>query len=456
MSAFDRTVAPKPGPIQHYDFPAVERRMLSNGLDLRVARLPRLPVASVRLFMKAGEAALSTDRAGLAVLTADSLDGGTRRLSGTALAEALERIGARLDASAGWEGTSVDLYCLADRLPEAMRLLAEFTLEPSFPAEEVERARGQHLAGLRQRLMDPGTLAGDVALERYFAPRVPYARPLDGAVASVAALGREDLAAYAAANYRPQGGGLIVVGDVDGREVTALAEECLGEWSGRPATVEDFVADASSTQRRVLVVDRPGSAQSEVRVGHVGAGRSTPDYFALSVTNLVLGGMFTSRLNLNLREKHGFTYGVRSGFSYRSRPGPFEVSAAVGNEQTAPAVREILGELSLMAEQGPTEEEVAAARDYAAGIFGIQLETSSQIGSRLTQLVVYDLPDGYYHRYRDDVRAVTTIAAAEAARRHIRPEEAQVVVVGDASQVAGPLEALAIGTVEVRPLKPNG
>ncbi|MEQ1855668.1 MAG: pitrilysin family protein [Longimicrobiales bacterium] len=456
MSALDRTAAPSPGPIQHFDFPPVERRALSNGLDLRVARLGRLPVASVRLFLRAGEAALPTGRAGLSVLTADSLDGGTQRRSGTELAEALERIGARLDASAGWEGTSVDLYCLAERLPEAMRLLAEFTREPSFPLEEVERARDQHLAGLRQRLMDPGTLAGDVALERYFAPEVPYARPLDGTVASVSGLGREDLAAYAEANFRPQHGGLIVVGDVDGREVAALAEECLGGWTGRPATAEDFAASPASTTRRVLVVDRPGSVQSEVRVGHIGAARGTPDYFALSVMNLVLGGMFTSRLNLNLREKNGFTYGVRSGFGFRSRPGPFEVSAAVGNEQTAPAVREILAELSLMADQGPTEEEVSAARDYAAGIFGIQLETASQIGSRLTQLVVYGLPDGYYHRYRDDVRSVTPEIAAEAARRHVRPEQAQIVVVGDASQVAGPLEALGIGPVEVRPLQPNG
>jgi len=454
--ALDRTAPPKPGVIRHYDFPPVERRALSNGLDLRVARLGRLPVASVRLFMRAGEAALRPERAGLAVLTADALDGGTKRRSGTALAEALESIGARLDASTGWEGTSVDLYCLADRLPEAMHLLAELVCEPSFPEEEVERARGQHLAGLRQRVMDPGTLASDVALTRYYAASVPYARPLDGSVETASRLGRDDLAGYADANLRPAGGGLIAVGDLDSREVAALAEQCLGGWTGRPALAEDFAARADAETCRVVVVDRPGSVQSEVRVGHVGVARSTPDYFALSVVNLVLGGMFTSRLNLNLREQHGFTYGVRSGFSFRGQPGPFEVSTAVGNEQTAPAVREILAELSLMAEKGPTEEEVSAARDFAAGIFGIQLETSSQIGSRLTHLVVYGLPDGYYHRYRDDVRAVTVDAAVESARRHIRPGQAQIVVVGDASQVAGPLEALGVGPVEVRAVQPNG
>jgi zinc protease len=456
VSRLDRSAAPNPGVIRHYDFPPVERRALSNGLDLRVARVARLPVASVRLFVRAGEAAIRAERAGLAVLTADSLDGGTKRRSGTELAEALERIGARLDASAGWEGTTVDLYCLADRLPEALRLLGELVCEPSFPPEEVERAKGQHLAGLRQRLMDPGTLADDAALSRYFGPAVPYARPLDGSVASASALGRDELVGHAEANLRPGGGGLIVVGDVDGREVADLAEECLGAWRGRSALAEDFVVRADSTVRRVLVVDRPGSVQSEIRVGHVGAGRATPDYYALSIANLVLGGMFTSRLNLNLRERHGFTYGVRSSFSYRSRPGPFEVSTSVGNEVTAPAVREILAELSLMAEGGPSEEEASAARDYAAGVFGIQLETSSQIASRLTQLVVFGLADDYYHRYRDDVRAVTAEAAAAAARRHIRPGEAQVVVVGDAAQVVSPLEALDLGPVDVRSVQPAG
>lgn len=451
MTPFDRSAPPAPGVLRSFDFPAVERRTLSNGLDLRVARVARLPVASVRLFVRAGEGALVAGRAGLSVLTADALDGGTKQRSGTELAEALERIGARLDSSAGWEGTSIDLFCLADRLPEALRLLAEQAREPSFPAEEVERAKGQHLAGLRQRLMDPSTLAGDAALGLYYAPTVPYARPLDGTVESASSLRREDLVTYAHENLRPATGGLIVVGDVEGGEAAALAEECLGSWTGSPALAEGFVATPASKERRVLVVHRPGSVQSEVRVGHVGAARDTPDYLALSVANLVLGGMFTSRLNLNLREKHGFTYGVRSGFAFRGRPGPFEVSTAVGNEQTAPAVREILAELELIAAGGPTEEEVAAARDFAAGIFGLQLETSTQIASRLTQLVVYGLPDGYYHRYREYMKAVTVEAAAAAARRHIRPEEVQIVVVGDADRVAGPLEALGLGPVEVRP-----
>ncbi|MGE0158768.1 MAG: M16 family metallopeptidase [Gemmatimonadales bacterium] len=452
----DRAAPPAPAPMRHFDFPPVARRRLSNGLDLRVVRMPRLPVASVRLFVRAGESALAHERAGLSVLTADGLDGGTRRRSGTELAAALERIGARFDASGGWEGTSIDLYCVADRLPEALGLLAEALLEPIFPQEEVDRAREQQLAGLRQRLMDPGALASDAALTRYYAADVPYSRPLDGSVGSVEALTRKDLVGYADANLRPGGGGLVVVGDVDVAEVAALAERALGSWSGEPASTDEFTAAPASLARRVLVVDRPGSVQSEIRVGHMGAARLTPDFFALSIANLVLGGMFTSRLNLNLRERNGFTYGVRSSFSLRSQPGPFEVSTSVANESTAPAVREIFAEMTKLADEGPTEDEVSAARDFAAGIFGVQLETSNQIASRVSQLVVFGLADDYFQRYRDDMRAVTLEAAAAAARRHVRPSEAQVVVVGDASQVAGPLEALGLGELEVRPVQREG
>ena len=456
MSVLDRTSPPGGGPIRHFDFPEVGRTGLSNGLDLRVARVARLPVVSVNLFMRSGESALAAPRAGLAVLTADALDGGTRKRSGTELAEAFEGIGARFGSHAGWEGTSATVYCLADRLAEALPLLAEAVLEPSFPEDEVARAREQHLAGLRQRKMDPGSLASDEALKRYFGARVPYSRPADGSEASIAGMARDDLSAYVDANYRPQGGGLIVVGDVDAVEVAELAERCFRGWVGSPTSTADFEVEPATRERRVLVVHRPGSVQSEIRVGHVGAHRLTPDYFPLSVANMILGGTFTSRLNLNLRERHGFTYGVRSRYSFRRRPGPFEVSTAVGNEVTAAAVREILNEMEAMVEGGPTDAEVSSARDFAAGIFGLQLETVSQIASRVSQLVVHGLADDYYGHYRDKVRAVTTEAVAEAARHHMRPEEAQIVVVGDADVVGPPLEELRLGAVEIARGQPGG
>jgi zinc protease len=449
MSDLDRGRRPDSGPIRDFDFPDVDRRRLPNGLDLRVVHMNRLPVVSVNLFMRAGEAALSGAKAGLAVLAADALEGGTKKRSGGELAESLERIGARVSATGGWEGTSVGMSCLADRLPEALGILAEAVLEPDFPEEEVARARDQQLAAARQRSMDPASLASDTALSRYFSSDVPYARPVDGTPESIAEMSRDDLRGYVDANYRPGGGGLIVVGDVDTGEVEEMAARYLGSWSGEPLTTPDFAATPETRDRRVCIVHRAGSVQSEIRVGHIGVPRATPDYYALSVANMVLGGMFTSRLNLNLREENGFTYGVRSRFTYRSEAGPFQVSTAVGNDVTAPAVREIMAELEGMAQSGPTDQEVAAARDYATGIFGLQLETAGQVATRVSQLLVYGLADDYFDRYRDNIRAVKTESVAAAAARHIRPEEVQIVLTGDADVVGPELDALGLAAIEV-------
>jgi zinc protease len=449
MTKLDRTTPPDSGALRNFDFPSVEKRALPTGVDLRVAIMNRLPMVSLNLFLRAGEAALAPEVAGLAVLTADALEGGTRKRSGSELAEALERIGARASARAGWEGTSIGLSCLAERLPEALSILAEMMLEPAFPETEVERARDQQLASIRQRAMDPASLATDTARARYFAPDVPYARAVDGSVASIEAITPAAMRGYVDANYRPRQGGLIVVGDVDPNEVAAMVSDNLGAWNGQPASQADFSTRPRTRDRAVTLVHRPGAVQSEVRVGHVGAARSIPEYYPLSIANMVLGGMFTSRLNLNLRERHGFTYGVRSRFTFRSEPGPFQVSTAVGNKETAPAVEQIMLELTRMAADGPSEDEVAAARDYAAGVFGLQLETAGQVATRVSQLVVYDLPDDYFDRYRDDVRAVTRDEAADAAARFILPDEAQIVVVGDADVVGEPLRALDLGPVEV-------
>ncbi|HKJ01509.1 MAG TPA: pitrilysin family protein [Longimicrobiales bacterium] len=449
MSPVDRATPPEAGEIRPFEFPDVDRTTLANGLDLRVARMARLPAVSVNLFVRAGESALGERQAGLAVLTGDALEGGSDRRSGSELAEALERIGARLGASTGWEGTSVSLSCLADRLEEGLALLAEAVLEPAFPPDEVGRARDQQLAGIRQRRMDPGSQASDEAARRIFAPGIPFARPAAGSEVSVTPLDRNHLRGFAEAYYRPGRGGLVIAGDVSFKEMEALATLRFGDWAGAPPPSDGFTVEPRTRERRVWVVDRPGSVQSEIRVGHVGVERAHPDVFALTVANTLLGGAFTSRLNLNLRERNGFTYGVRSRFTFRRQPGAFQVGTSVGTEVTAPAVREVVAELARLVDDGPTTEEVEASRDYIAGIFPLRLETVSQVAGRISEQVIYDLDDDYHRTYRDRVRAVTTDDAAAAARRHIRPAEAQIVVVGDAAAVVPPLEALELGPVEV-------
>ena len=447
----DRSLSPQPGPVRSFDFPPVISSTLSNGLTLRMARMTRVPLVSVSVVLDAGESALGDPLAGLAVLSGDGLDGGSKRLPGPDLAEALEGIGSSLAVGTGWDATAVSLTCVAERLVEGVELLSEALLSPAFPEDEIDRLRNQRLAAIRQRQMDPGSLADDAAIHAFYADSSPYHRPLAGTHDSVSGIGPDEIRSWVKDRYLPAGAGLVVVGDVEPAEVEALIQDRCGSWTGGQPERTDTPDEPRSRERRVVVVDRPGSVQSEIRIGQVGVPRSTPHFFPLKVFNTILGGAFTSRLMLNLREERGFTYGVRSRFSFRRGSGPFGISMAVATEVTAPAVAEAFSELEGLLDGGPTDAEVERARDYIAGVFPLQLETTGQVAARIGELQVYGLPDDYFGSYRDRIREVTTQGALEAGRAVIRPDEFLVVVAGDAGSIRGPLEELNLGPVEVIP-----
>lgn len=445
----NRSDPPKPAPVRSFDFPAVASSCLPNGMALKIARMARFPLVSMTVVLDAGEAVLGDGLGGLAVLSGEGLEGGSSDLPGPALAEALEEIGAGIAIHTGWDATAVSITCLAERKERAFALLSEALLRPAFPKDEIERLRGQRLAAIRQRQMDPGSLADDAAAHFFYADSCPYHRPLAGTHESVEKVGPEEIRSFVGERYSPSGAALVVVGDVEPSEIEALARAQFGAWTGGERKVRMVEATSRFSERRVVLVDRPGSVQSEIRIGQLGVPRSTPDYFPLKVFNTILGGAFTSRLMLNIREKQGFTYGVRSRFSLRRGPGPFGISLAVATEATAPAVRESVTELEGLLGEGPTEQEVERARDYIAGVFPLQLETTGQVASRLSELQVYDLPDDFFGTYREKVRAVTPYTALEAGRGAIRPEELVVVVAGDAGQVRGPMENLGFGPMDI-------
>ena len=452
----NREPPPRPGASPTFTFPEVAYSGLPNGLQLRTCNLPRLPLVSLSLFLRAGEVGVERQRAGLAVLTGGALDGGTQGRDGAEMAEAFERIGARLAVPVGWEGPSVTMWCPSRCLSSGLALLAELIRSPGFPDREVVRLRDRQVASILRNERDPCGRAAIEAAKCYYSQDIPFSRPRLGFAGSVASVTGKQVRDFAAANYKPEGAGLVAVGDVEAQDLRALAEEHLGEWVGTPTSVPRFETRPARRTRRIRVVDRPGSVQSELRVGHIGASVHSPDLFALSLGNLVLGGMFSSRLNLSLRESHGYTYGIRSRFSLRSRPGHFQVSTSVGSDVTAPAVSEILAELERFAEQGATDAEVADARDFAIGSFGLGLETAAGVASRLLFAFVHGLPSDHFPRYRERLGAVTTEEVALAMRRHVRPRECQIIVVGDASVVVPPLEALGVGEVSVVKDEPSG
>lgn len=440
---------PAAGPIRPYEFPGIDRRRLGNGMDVRLVLQGTGPIVTAMVVLRAGETAVAARDSGLAVLTGDALEGGTSRRSSAELARALEGIGASFGAATGWDSTTVALSCQAEHVARAMPLLAEMVRRPAFEEAEFERYRQQRLATAVHRRMNPSALAVDAHARFVFADGATYGRPLGGVEPSLARLGADDARTFAACRYGPAEAAVVIAGNLEPAEAMAVAEEGLGGWRRHVETPPGPSVRPRSRKRAVHVVHRPGSVQSQIRVGHVGVDRAVDDYFATIVLNLILGGSFSSRLNLNLRERHGFTYGVTSSFSPRRGRGPFAVSTAVENAVTGAAVAEIFREIEGIVATGPTPEEVETARSYLAGVFPLRVETAGQIASRVAGMIVYGLGDDYYRRYRERVGKVTGEDVAAAARTHLRPGELCTVVVGDADEVAGQLEGLDIGRVHV-------
>ena len=442
-----RAQAPAPGELRPFRFPDVWRDRLANGMAVMGARHGAMPLVTLALVVRGGGAAEPAAGAGVAALTASLLSSGTRQRDADELARAVESLGISIDARAGWDACFVRMTVPRERLDAATRLFAEVVREPAFPEHEVERLRGQQLASLLQRRKQPGTLAGDAAARHIFSRATPWARPLIGTPATVEALTRRQVLDFYDARFRADAATLIVAGDASREEARRLAERCFGDWQGGAKAAPEAVAESALQGASVFVVDRPGSVQSEIRIGHIGVQRDTPDYFPLLVMNTILGGSFTSRLNMNLRERHGFTYGVRSGFSMRRRPGPFLVQTAVANDVTGRAVEEVLNEIRRLRDGGPTERELDAARDYVGGILPLQLQTTDQLAARLDDLVVYDLPDDWFQHYRDRIAAVDADDVSRVARRYLDPDRIAVIVAGAADEVVPQLESLGIGPV---------
>lgn len=438
---------PTPGPSRDYHFPRFQRLTLQNGVAVVVAPVAKLPVVTVLALIDAGASADPAGREGVAQLTARALAEGTERSTGAELAERFERLGTALDATADWDSAMVRITVTVDRLSAAMALLAEVLRSPSFPERDVERLKQERLAELLQQQAEPRGLADDMFARFVYSATSRYALPDGGLESTVGGLDVGAVREFYRYRYTPGATTLIVVGDVTVDAVRAIAAGVLGDWSGvaiAPATVSDQPA---RLERAIHVVAKPDAPQSELRVGHVGARRLDPDYFSIVVMNAILGGLFSSRINLNLREAHAYTYGAFSSFDWRRAAGPFTVAAAVRSDITDAALREIMIEIERMRASEVTDAELSLATSYLDGVFPIRFESTSAIANALASLVAYGLPNDYYDRYRASIRSVYAGDVLRAAQAHVRPEHLQIVAVGDPAVIRGPLEALALGPV---------
>ena len=450
MSGGMITTRPVPGQPRPYEFPATERAVLANGLRVIVTPMPGRELVSATLAVRVGAADEPDAIGGATVLSARSLTEGTEVRDAIALTEAAERLGASIHAEAGWDAGSAGLDVPASRLAPALELLAEVVRRPSFPPAEVDRLRDERLTDLLQAKADPRRRADEAYVAAIYAPSSPYHRPSGGTTETVSALGVPELRRMHAQAFAPDRAALVVAGDVDPSTVVRLAESLFGDWAATVAFEARPIDDTGDAAGRfVRVVHRPGAVQTEIRIGHPGMARRHPDFHAVSVMSAILGGLFNSRLNMNLREEKGYTYGAGAGFDLRRARGPFTARAAVNTEATVPAIQEFLNELDRIREAPVTAAELAAARDYLVGVFPLRFETPGPVVGSLAGLFVHELPDDELARYRAAIEAVTVDDVLRVAREHIHPDAAAIVLVGDHDQFGPALEAAGFGPVEV-------
>jgi len=450
MSRVDRSRLPIPGPAGAFVFPRIERLRLSNGLEVRVISHRSVPVASMVLLVPGGSASDDTDRPGLVSLLADLLDEGSRGMSALDVSDRIARMGGDLDVDVNHDSTIVGLTTLDRFLEPGLSLVHEISTAPNLTDADFARVRQLRLERLRQLRDHPGALA-----DRSFAKVVyqthPYAQPGYGTAESLSAITVGEVRTCHARMFQPDGATLVLAADRPASQLLAAAEAAFGGWAN-DRTVTPFPRDRGRLDpprvpaTRLGLVSRPGSAQSELRIGHVAASRSTPDYHAIILLNAVLGGQFVSRLNMNLREDKGYTYGVRTGFDLRRGMGPFVLQTSVGSDVTVPALRESLRELTeIRGERPVTADELALAQSSVALGYPRGFETVQQVARSMAQLALHELPDSYFEDFVPKLLAVTLDEVNGAAKRYLDPERMTAVVVGDPATIGDAIGDLGLG-----------
>ncbi len=449
----DRTTPPAPGPTPALSLPAPQKFTLANGLRVWLLEQHEVPLVQANLVVLSGASADVPGQFGAAAMTAAMLDEGAAGKAALAIADEVEFLGATLSTSASFDASAVRLSTPAAKLGDALGLMATVALTPDFPTEELERLRTERLTGLLQARDDPASLVGLAFPRLLFGPEHRYGTSAGGTETSLKALGVTELKTFHRSHYRPDNAVLIVVGDTTTSALRPLVEARFGAWKADGPAAPPFPVRASPQpgKRQIFLVDKPGAAQSQIRIGLVGVPRSTPDYIALDVLNTVLGGSFTSRLNTNLRETHGYSYGAMSRFDMRRAAGPFFATAGVQTDKTAEALKEFFNELTAILRPVPADE-LARFRNYAALGFAGEFETSSQLAGKLEEMAVYGLPDDVFSKYVDAVQAVTSADLTRVAKQYLLLDRMAVVVVGDRATIEAPIRAAGLGPVTLVPI----
>ncbi len=448
-----RKNSPSRGRASSMNLPIPKVFELDNGLDIYFIEQHDLPLVAANLIVLCGSDANPLDSPGLASFTADMLDEGTTKRSALTIADDLDRLGAALSTGSTTDLSYFTVRTLKRNVGPAFELMADVLLNPSFPEKEIDRRRHHRLTRIQQQRDSPHALGSRALLDVLYGSRHPYGYTELGTKESNSSIQRDQLAAFWKSGYVPTRAALVVAGDLDESELLRLAQDYLGVWEG---TAEPSGAPEAPppSQRRIVIVDKPELPQTTLLVGHVGVARSNPDYIPIDVMNTQLGGLFSSRINLNLRERNGYTYGASSSFSSRRGPGPFLVATSVRQDVTGPAVREIVHEIEGMRASEPAEQELQLAKDSISRSLPGFFETTAQSASTIGGLFVHGLELAYYRDLPGQVDAVTAQQVQRVAEQYLRPDALVVVAVGDRQKIEPQLAELEFGEIEIRSLDP--
>lgn len=454
-AAFDRTRPPALRPPARVTMPPVAHATLANGLSLYVVEMHEVPLVQYTLTVGGG-GRLDGTSPGMASFAAEMLDEGAGSRDAIGIASEAAYLGASLSTFADWDASYVGLKVPRRTMDQALDLMADVALRPTFANTEVVRQRDLRLAGILQQRDQPNTMAALAFNALLFPGNHPYHRPLTGDSASTTALDSAGVRAFYEASFSPANARMVVAGDITLAEARAAVERRFGGWrAGASSAPKANVGGPVDRATSIFLVDKPGAAQSVILIGSAGIERSNPDYAAIEVMNTLLGGSFSSRLNSNLREAKGYTYGAGSGFSYRPLPGPFIARSSVRTNVTDSSLIEFFREFERLRTEPVDPVELERAKAYLAlGLAG-EFETTSQMAGQVTGLLRFGLPMTYYDDYLNRVMAVSAADVQRVAKQYIKTDRFTIIVVGDVASIRTGIEALKLGPVSLRDMMGN-
>jgi len=431
--AFRRQMPPplEPRPL---NLPDPFETTLSNGLQIVVVEDTRLPLVSIRLSFRSGDANDPANLPGLSDMMTHLLTEGTETRSSRQIAEQVERLGTTLTVGSSSDFTTVAGSALSVYTDEILELLADVTLRSTFPQNEIDLARENTKQLLIQQRAQPTFLASERMAQVMFGEH-PYAR-VSPTPESLDAMTRDGLLGFRRSTFVPNNAVMIVVGDIDRDTITTNVEQLFGNWEKGALPQSDFAAPPKRVARRAYLVDRPGSAQSNIVIATEGITRTSPDYFPMLLMHTILGANASSRLFMNLRERKGYTYGAYSNLDARRLAGTVRATAEVRTSVTGPSLREFFYELERIRNEPVSAEELNNAKSYLTGVFPIRIETQDGLIDQLVSIKMLGLPDDYLQTYRDRVNEVTGDQIQRVAQQYVTLERAAIVIVGDASEVS--------------------